>query len=136
MKLTPVINVEHRVHTDVSIDLLDACDSVMAILTASQLEQWTSKFNERAAAAIWINAGWTWGSVLQVFDIDDQLFTIVSDSCGTWMTEKFQEFCTDNKIAQQEVLDYLDCENVPVEDIALGEGDCPALLEFLHKIYN
>jgi hypothetical protein len=137
LKLTPIVNETCRVTSNTSIDLLEVCDSVIAVLSPEQLEEWTSKFNKLTKADIYVNEGWTWGSVLQVFDINNQMLTIVSDACGTWMTEEFQEFCTDNNITHQGIVDSLDCEDVPVEDIYTGEmDDHPELLELLHKVYN
>jgi hypothetical protein len=137
MTLVPQIKQECRVINNASVDLLEVCDSVIAVLTAKQLEEWTSKFNELTKADTYVNEGWTWGSVLQVFDIDNKLFTIVSDACGEWMAEVFAEFCTDNNIAHQGVIDSLDCENMPVEDIYTGAADDdPELLALLHKVYN
>jgi hypothetical protein len=136
LKLTPIVNETRRVTSDTSIDLLEVCDSVIAVLSPKQLEEWTIAFNLLTEDTTEFE-DFSDGTVMQVFDINDKLLTIVSDSAGEWAAEEFREFCKHHKIIHQGIVDSLDCEDVPVEDIYTGEmDDHPELLELLHKVYN
>jgi hypothetical protein len=140
MKLTPQHKQECRVGGDDEYDLLEVCDSVMAVLTSNQLDVWSlvwSTITEVGSDEVDGAVEWTDGSVFQVFDIDGKLLVIVSDSGGEWISEQFAEFCENNKIEFQRKVDSLDCEGIEVDEIYTGEmDDNPVLLELLHKVYN
>jgi hypothetical protein len=135
MNLVPKIKQECH-STENEYDLLECCDSVIAVLTSDQLAEWTIVFNlltEDTEEFV----DFSDGTVMQVFDIDDKLFTIVSDTAGEWAAEEFREFCKLHAIIHQGVVDSLDCEDIAVEDIYTGEmDDYPELLKLLHNVYN
>tara|TARA_R110000850_G_scaffold104174_1_gene214481 strand:+ start:551 stop:982 length:432 start_codon:yes stop_codon:yes gene_type:complete len=143
MKLTAIVTETHRAGkfdigaaSDEYDDLMECCDSVIAVLSFDQLGEWTIAFNLLTADTEEFE-DFSDGTVMQVFDIDDKLFTIVSDSAGEWAAEEFSEFCVSHGITHQGIVDSLDCTGVPVEDIYSGEyDDFPELLELLHKVYN
>jgi hypothetical protein len=134
-ELTPQIKQEYR-STESDYDLLECCDSVIAVLSPDQLREWAIAFNLLTADTEEFE-DFSDGTVMQVFVIDHKLFTIVSDTAGEWTAEEFAEFCVRHEITHQGIVDSLDCTGVPVEDIYTGESDdYPELLELLHKVYN
>jgi hypothetical protein len=138
MTLTPILIEERRFTSDTSCDLLEVCDSVIAVLTPAQLAEWIIDFGAAWPEDI-INTDEATldGSILQVFDIAGVLFVTVSDSGDEWKSAAFEEFCKDRDIACQGIVDSLDCEGISVEEIYTGEcDDNSELLKLLHKVYN
>lgn len=135
MKLTPAIQkvINHNDNTVLSFEeVTECCDSYVAVLKPSQVDKWLSQFDSAADPDFTDFASGTF-----VFEVDDKLLTIVSDSGGESATGAFCEFCVDHNIPYQFVIDGLDCEGIGVEDIYTGEYENNMeLLELLHKIYN
>jgi hypothetical protein len=75
MTLTPILIEERRFTSDTSCDLLEVCDSVIAVLTPAQLAEWIIDFGAAWPEDI-INTDEATldGSILQVFDIAGVLF--------------------------------------------------------------
>jgi hypothetical protein len=135
MKLTPIQQVVINHYDDEKMTLeqvFECCDSYIAVLTQEQLDEWLSMFESDA------DPEYTdFASATVVFNVDGKLLTIVSDSGGESASGEFSEFCEENGIACQFVIDSLDCEGVDVEDIYTGEYDNNIeLLTLLHKVYN
>lgn len=134
MKLTPIHqDVINHSDDDYSLDqVFECCDSYIAVLTQDQVDEWLSQF-ETAADSEFTDAA----SATAVFEIDGKLLTVVSDSGSESASGVFYEFCEENGIEHQFVIDSLDCTGVDVEEIYTGEYDNNTeLLELLHKVYN
>lgn len=138
MKLTPIREKTVFFNdSDDTIDLLlECCDSYIAVLTPKQVDKWFGIFEKIVSAE---DAGefTDFGSTTLVFDIDGKLFTIVSDSGGESSTGEFYQFCEDNGITYQFVIDSVNCKGVDVAEIYTGEYESnEELLNLLHQVFN
>lgn len=138
MKITPteIIEYYYNGETDETINILECCDSSVAVLSLEQVSNWIHEFKKIATAE---DAGdyCAYGSSTLVFDIDGQLLVVVSDSGGELAGGLFMEFCRDLEIPCQFIIDSLECTGVEIEDIYTGEmEDNIELLTLVHKIYN
>lgn len=116
--------------------VIECCDSYIAVLTQDQIDKWFTIFEEVTTAED--AAEFTdFGSTTLVFDIDGQLLTIVSDSGGENASGEFYQFCEDNGIEYQFVIDGIDCSDCEIDEIYTGVyDDNQALLALLHKVFN
>ena len=116
--------------------LIQCCDSYIAVLTQEQVDEWFATF-EKIVSAVDTGNFTDFGSTTLVFDIDGKLFTIVSDSGGENASGEFYQFCEDNCIDGQFVIDSVDISGIEVDDIYTGENyDSLELLTLLHKVFN
>lgn len=138
MKLTPVREKTVFFNdNDESVDmLLECCDSYIAVLTPEQVDKWFDIF-ENFVSTEDVGEFTDFGSTTLVFDIDGKLFTIVSDSGGEGATGEFYQFCEDNNVEKQFVIDSVDCTGIEVDEIYTGEYDNnEELLTLLHRVFN
>lgn len=142
MKIQPKIEKSHffdEDETDPSyVDgVFQCCDSVIAVLTQDQIDEWLVLFDEIATAEDAAEYC-SYGTTTQVFDIDGALLVTVSDSGGELAAGEFQVWCEENGIEFQPVIDGLYCTGDSVEDIYTGTGgdDNMELLTLLHRIFN
>lgn len=116
--------------------LIQCCDSYIAVLTQEQIDEWFDTF-EKIVSAVDAGNFTEYGSTTLVFDIDGKLFTIVSDSGGENASGEFYQFCEDNGIDCQFVIDSVDVSGIEVDDIYTGGNyDSLELLTLLHKVFN
>lgn len=116
--------------------LIQCCDSYIAVLTQEQVDEWFDTF-EKIVSAVDAGNFTDFGSTTLVFDIDSKLFTIVSDSGGENASGEFYQFCEDNDIECQFVIDSIDCTGISIDEVYTGEMyDSVELLTLLHKVFN
>jgi hypothetical protein len=134
MKITPTKFKSHVFSDEHSS--FECCDSVIAVLNDAQIKQWLNQFDEIASDPE--SKEFAEACITQVFDIDNKLLTIVSDSGGEISTAIFRDFCNENGVDCQFVIDSFDCTYTDApEDIYTGEMDNNIeLLTLLHKIFN
>lgn len=138
MKLTPIREKTVFFNDDDETleTLIQCCDSYVAVLTPEQVDEWFDIF-EKVVSAEDAGEFTDFGSTTLVFDIDGKLFTIVSDSGGESSTGEFYQFCEDNSIVYQFVIDSVDCTGIAVDEIYTGEcEDNLELLTLLHQVFN
>lgn len=63
------------------------------------------------------------GSTSLVFEVDGKNLVVASDSGGEFAGGYFAEFCEENGIEFQFVIDSLDCEGIEVDEIYTDEID-------------
>lgn len=135
MKLKPIQQIIYR-YDDGDYDLLECCDSVIAVLTQEQLTRWLDSFKTIGTdpeASDFCDSGTT----TVVFDIDGEILVIVADSGGELASGMFEVWCEENDIECQAIVDSPDCTDVDVEDIYTGAyEDNQKLLGMLHRVYN
>jgi hypothetical protein len=135
MKFSPIrqVVINHYDDEELALDqVFECCDSYIAVLTQDQIDEWLSMFNYISDPEIT-----DFSSSTLVFDIDNKLLTIVSDSGGESASGVFQTFCEQRNIPCQFVIDTIDCTGVGIEEIYTGVCDNNMeLLELLHKVYN
>jgi hypothetical protein len=137
MKLQPV-KEKTAIFYDVETyeDILQCCDSYIAVLDQSQIDSWFKTFNEITSKDD-AQEYTEFGSTSLVFEVDGKNLVVVSDSGGEFAGGYFAEFCEENNIEYQFVIDSLDCEDIEVDEIYTGEiDDNVELLTLLHKVYN
>jgi hypothetical protein len=112
--------------------LLEVCDSYIAVLTPEQVDEWLAQFEKH------VDFEFTdFGSATLVFDIGGKLLVTVSDSGGESASGEFYNFCEENNITCQFVIDSLDCTGLEVDEIYTGaDKDNKRLLKLLHKVFN
>lgn len=112
--------------------LLEVCDSYIAVLTPEQVDEWLDQFEQH------VDFEFTdFGSATLVFDIGGKLLVTVSDSGGESASGEFYNFCEENDITCQFVIDSLDCTGLEVDEIYTGaDKDNKRLLKLLHKVFN
>jgi len=117
------------------VDFGVCCDSVIAVLTDDEVEQWFDiQENILHDGYDDYDLYWT-GSFL--FIIDGKNFMVVSDAGEQYSVAKFHDFCENGNIQFQYVIDGLECEGIEVHQIYTGEcEDNLELLSLLHKVYN
>jgi hypothetical protein len=116
--------------------LIQCCDSYVAVLTPDQVEEWFGTF-DKIVSAVDAENFTDFGSTTLVFDIGGKLFTIVSDSGGENASGEFYQFCEDNNIECQFVIDSFDCTGISIDEIYTGEYNYSLeLLTMLHKVFN
>lgn len=135
MKLKPIQHVVYR-YDDDDYDLLECCDSAVAVLTEAQVAEWLKLFDDIGTdpeAADFCD----FGTVTAVFDIDGEYLVVVADSGGELAAGEFEVWCEENNIPCQPIVDSLDCTDVDVEDIYTGAMDDNLdLLKLVHRLYN
>lgn len=144
MKFEPVIkevkifeDLRPELHPVKTEDLYMCCDSVVAVLTQEQIEEWLPLFkdivDDDSAPSFC-----AYHSSTLVFDIDGSLLVVVSDAGGELASSEFTTFCEERSIESQFIIDSLDCTDVEVEDIYTGMvgPDNLYLLGLVHKLYN
>lgn len=139
MALAPVF--VHIVHYD-DQNLMDeagvfeVCDSTIAVLNPAQEQAWLVRFAELANADD-AQDYCEFGTMTAIFDTNGTRLTVVSDSGGELAAGEFEQFCDENGVAWQAIVDGLDCTGLDASEIYTGQSiDDPALLALVHQIYN
>ena len=135
--LTPIITKFHTCADDIVAsldDILECCDSTMAILSKDQIDEWMSRFDSIIEDD---DVDYADGTATMVFDIDGQYLVVVSDSGGEFASGDFYEFCENLHIDAQTVVDSIDCTDISVDEIYTGQmEDNEEILSLLHKVFN
>lgn len=116
--------------------IIECCDSVCAVLSEADLEEWLVKFNEIINDEDAGNYCDFWSATM-VFMIEGKRLVCVIDSGGELASGEFSLFCDNRKIPNQFVIDSLDFTEVPVDDMYTGQmTDNPGLMRLIHQITN
>ena len=117
-------------------DILQCCDSYIAVLTKEQLDEWVAHFKKVVTSDTYMNS-YMYGSCTLAFQVGDDILVTVSDAGGEYLYDVFREYCEANDIDCQFVIDSLDCDGIDLDEIYTGEIDNnDTLLKLLHQIYN
>ena len=139
MKIKPIREKTVSFGEDENItyeDVIECCDSYMAVLTQEQIDKWFEEFEQISASKE--AAEYTeFGTTTMVFEVDGKNLVVVSDSGGEYASGEFLDFCNHHQIDCQFAIDSLDCEGVDIDDIYTGSSDDnQELLTLIHKVYN
>lgn len=135
MKLIPSFVSTHFFGQDPDDSFFQCCDSVVAVLTPTQIMEWLEVFNKSVQDPE--ADQFSDGTTTQIFDIDGVSLVVVADTGGEFATGEFQLFCEDRDIPSQFIIDSLECEGIAPDEIYTGEYDNNLyLLSLVHRIYN
>lgn len=137
MKIKPV-REKTIVYHDVATyeNILECCDSYIAVLNQEQIDMWFNKFEEISASED-AQEYTDFGTTSLVFEVDDKNLVVVSDSGGEYSSGYFAEFCESHNIDCQFIIDSLECEGIDLDEIYTGDiEENKNILKLLHKIYN
>jgi hypothetical protein len=137
MTKTPLTQVAFYYHTDTDPDIVfQTCDSTVAVLTQEDITAWMALFKEIGESPDAPDYC-DFGIITRVYDIDGVSVVVVSDSGGEYAAAEFSSFCDERDIANQFIIDGMDCAGISVTDIYTGMSvDNSDILALVHKIYN
>jgi hypothetical protein len=117
-------------------ELIECCDSMVAVLTDAEIINWVIEF--RAAAADLNTTEWygDYASTM-IFEISGEKLVVVVDGGMVGLADAFEAFCLNSNITCLGFVDSLDFADVDVDDMYTGYvEDDRHLLTLVNAITN